>query len=298
MKAKQKQTTAKRVKKVLHRHIKLALVPHKANQYRPHLIRRYGLVTMLLVIILAQAGYNFSTSGTVLGEETTATSQGLLTDTNAERAKRGLTPLALDDSLSQAAYLKAQDMFKQQYWAHTAPSGTTPWDWFKVVGYDYSYAGENLAKNFRTDDAVMTAWMASPEHHANILNGHYSQAGFAVVNGTLNNKPTTLIVALYGAPAGASGVVANTQTTLTNVGEPVGLATRLGMIIQSMTPVAIGSVLVLLLGIIVAFIAHTYRNKLPKTLRQSWYRHHGLMKLGGMVSLCFVILVLYSGGQI
>ena len=298
MKAKQKQTASKRVKKALHRHIKLALVPHKANQYRPHLIRRYGLVTMLAVIVLAQVFYNFSTSGTVLGGETTATAQELLADTNNERSKQQLPSLVMDNSLSQAANLKAQDMFKQQYWAHDAPNGTTPWDWFKTVGYNYSYAGENLAKNFRTSDAVMTAWMASPEHHANIVNSHYSQVGFAVVNGMLNGKSTTLIVALYGAPSGVSSVVASTETTLTSVGEPVGLATRLGMAIQSMTPVAIGSILVLLLGIIVAFIAHTYRNKLPKTLRQSWYRHHGLMKLGAMVSFCFVILILYSGGQI
>jgi hypothetical protein len=298
VKAKQKQIASKRVGKNLHRHIKLALIPHKSNQYRPHLIRRYGLLTMLAVIILAQVFYNFSTSGTVLGKETTATSQELLADTNSERAKYQLAPLALDDSLSQATYLKAQDMFKQQYWAHTAPDGTTPWHWFDTVGYKYDYAGENLAKNFRTSDAVMTAWMASPEHHANILNRHYSQAGFAVVGGILNGKAATLIVALYGSPATVAGVTTNTETTITNVGEPVGLATRFGMAVQSMTPAAIGSIALLLLGTVVAFIAHAYRNKLPKAFRQSWHRHHGLMKLGGMVSLCFVILVLYSGGQI
>lgn len=255
-------------------------------------------MTMLTVIILAQVFYNFSTSGTVLGKETTATAQELLAGTNSERAKYQLAPLTLDGSLSQAAYLKAQDMFKQQYWAHTAPDGTTPWHWFDTVGYRYDYAGENLAKNFRTSDAVMTAWMASPEHHANILNGHYSQAGFAVVSGVLNGKAATLIVALYGSPSTVAGATANTETTITNVGEPVSLATRFGMALQSMTTAAIGSIALLLLGTVVAFIAHAYRNKLPKALRQSWHRHHGLMKLGGMVSLCFVILVLYSGGQI
>lgn len=253
---------------------------------------------MLAVIILAQGFYNFSTSGTVLGGETTATSQELLADTNKERSKYQLPPLALDNSLSQAAYLKAQDMFKQQYWAHTAPDGTTPWHWFDEVGYSYSYAGENLAKNFRSSDAVMTAWMASPEHHANILNGHYSQAGFAVVSGVLDGKSTTLIIALYGSPSGVASVTTNTETALTSVGEPVSLTTRLGMALQSMTPVAVGSIALLLLGVIVAFIAHAYRNKLPKALRQSWHRHHGLMKLGGMLSLCFVIVILYSGGQI
>lgn len=278
----------------------MTFVPHKANQYRPHLIRRYGITAMLIVIILAQVGYNLSTTGTVLGEKTVVTTEALLTDTNSERAKHELQPLVLDDTLSKAAQLKAEDMLRQQYWAHTAPDGTTPWQWFKSVGYSYSFAGENLAKNFRTADAVTTAWMGSSEHQANILNAQYSQVGFAVAEGTLEGKPVTLVVALYGAPKSAQaatlGATAINSAPATN--PSVGVMTRLGMAVQSMTPAALGSVVVMLIVALVAFMAHVYRNKLPKTLRQSWYRHHGLMKVGGMMSLCLIVVFLYSGGQI
>ena len=254
---------------------------------------------MLLLIIAVQAGYNFTTTGTVLGEKTTVTNDELLVDTNNERAKHQLAPLKVDEKLSQAALLKGQDMLKKQYWAHTAPDGTTPWQWFSSVGYDYSYAGENLAKNFRTADAVTTAWMASSEHAANLLNSRYSQVGFAVVSGTLNDKPATLVVALYGAPAEVLGTTTGLQeASIAPVDQPVGFVTRFGMAVQSMTPVALGSIVILLIAAFVAVLAHVYRDKLPKKLRQSWYRHHGLVKVGGMLSACLVIVFLYSGGQI
>jgi uncharacterized protein YkwD len=300
VKSKQKTNTLQRVKKTFHRHLKLAFVPHKGNQYRPHLVRRYGIMTMLLLIIAIQAGYNFSTTGKVLGEKMTVSEATLLEDTNNERAKQQLAPLKIDAKLAQAAYLKGQDMLKQQYWAHNAPDGTTPWQWFKNVGYDYSYAGENLAKNFHTADAVTTAWMASAEHEANIMNIHYSQVGFAVVSGDMNDKPVTLVVALYGAPASNVASTASVQSTGSSapINQSVGIVTRFGMAIQSMTPAVIGSVVVLLFAAFVAFMAHTYRDKLPKGLRQSWHRHHGLMKAGGMLSLCLIMVFLYSGGQI
>ena len=276
----------------------MTFVPHKANQYRPHLIRRYGITTTLVVIILAQVGYNISTTGLVLGEKTTVTAEALLSDTNNERTKHQLKPLVVDDTLSRAAQLKADDMLRQQYWAHTAPDGTTPWQWFKNVGYSYSYAGENLAKNFRTADAVTTAWMASSEHQANILNKQYSQVGFAVAEGLLEGKATTLVVALYGAPKSAQVATLGATNSAPATYQPVGVMTRLGMAVQSMTPAALGSIVLLLIIAFVALMAHAYRDKLPKHLRQSWYRHHGLMKMGGMMSLCLIVVFLYSGGQI
>ena len=35
-----------------------------------------------------------------------------------------------------------------------------------------------------------------------------------------------------------------------------------------------------------------------KTLRQSWYRHHGIIKLSALAALCLSVMLLYSGGQI
>jgi hypothetical protein len=299
VKAKQKNTFRKNLQKQLRRHMKLAFVPHNANQYRPHLIRRYGIAALLVVIIGVQVGYNFSTTGTVLGDKATISTDVLLSDTNAERAKNQLPPLVIEGKLSQAAFLKAKDMLAHQYWAHTAPNGATPWQWFSEAGYNYSYAGENLAKNFHSADAVTAAWIASPEHEANIVGEHYTQVGFAVVDGVLSGKETTLVVALYGAPADTTvPVVVGSETKNAALGNPQSITTRFGLALQALTPAAIAAIIVALTAGVVALAAHVYRRKLPKALRQSWYRHHGIIKATGMASLCFIIVFLYSGGQI
>jgi hypothetical protein len=283
--------------KKLHRHVKLAVVPHHANQYRPHAIRKYALISVLIGVIVVQAGYNLLTSGAVLGARPSVVVSELLDGTNKERADRGLAPLARSEALSNAAYLKAQDMLRQQYWAHTAPDGKTPWFWIDQARYNYSYAGENLARNFPTSNAVMGAWMASAEHAKNVTNTHFSEVGFAVIDGELEGRPTILVVALYGSPAN-SNVIGTQVTSAGNGadGNAVNLAARLGMMIQVMSPVVLGSIIVLLVLTTIAWAAHLYRNKLPKSLRRTWYRHHGVIKAGGMLSLVVIMIVLYGSG--
>ncbi|HET8884714.1 MAG TPA: CAP domain-containing protein [Candidatus Saccharimonadales bacterium] len=285
------------LKKHLHRQVKLAVVPHKSNQYRPHLIRRYGLVAIFVGVIGLQLGYNVTTTGTVLGDKASITVAALLNGTNDARRSHNLNDIQLNQQLNQAAYLKANDMFAQQYWAHTAPDGTEPWKWFAQAGYDYARAGENLAKNFYTAESATQAWLNSPEHRANILEPGYKDVGFAVVSGNLDDKPATIVVALYGQPAteGVAGVQSTVATASTPTG---GIVTQLGMAVQSMTPAVLGSMLLLSFATGIAVMAHMYRQKLPKVMRQSWYRHHGAIKAGGMLTVMVVMLALYSGGQI
>ncbi len=122
----------------------------------------------------------------------------LLEYTNKRREDVGLAPLRLDENLSSAAHLKALDMFEKDYWAHVSPDGVQPWDFIINVGYDYSYAGENLAKNFQASKEVVDAWYASESHKENLLSPHYEDIGFAVVNGVLNGYETTLVVQTFG----------------------------------------------------------------------------------------------------
>jgi uncharacterized protein YkwD len=299
VKTKQKPKKLVRLNKQIRHHAKMVFVPHKANQYRPHLTRTYGITVVLLLVIGILAGYNLTTTGKVLGTQVSINTDQLLADTNIQRSADKLPPLKINDKLAEAAQLKANDMMKQQYWAHIAPDGTTPWHWFGTVGYNYDYAGENLAKNFTTADAATTAWMASPEHRANILGAHYTDIGFAVVNGVLKGQQTVLVVALFGDQM-SQGVVAGTTANNVNAApsQNISLVTRIGMGIQSLTPAALGSALMLIVVAGVALTAHLYRNKLPKTLRKGWYKHQGLAKVAGMMSLVVVIVALYSGGQI
>jgi len=122
---------------------------------------------------------------------------------NKERMDAGLKPLKINDKLNQAAQQKAQDMINNDYFAHTSPSGTTPWYWFDRVGYKYVAAGENLAKDFTDSKYLHQAWMKSLSHRNNILNSKYQEIGIAVIEGKINGKDTVLAVQLFGKVAGS-----------------------------------------------------------------------------------------------
>jgi hypothetical protein len=278
--------------------LKLAVVPHKKNGFRPHLIRYYGIIAIIFVVIGLQFGYNGAKTGNVLGVESNITVSSLLNQTNVYRQENKVGNLNLNDKLNKAAYLKAQDMFAKQYWAHSSPDGIQPWKWFGDVGYNYDEAGENLAKNFSTTNGVMTAWIDSPTHKANIVKSSYKDVGFAVVSGIMDKKPATLVVALYGSPANtavanaASGFSESTQSGQSNV------LTQFAVASQSITPAVMWGLLILLFAVAVSVVTHSNRRKLSRTLRKSWYRHHGLYKAAGLVSLGLVIVFMYGGGQI
>ena len=114
--------------------------------------------------------------------------------TNQEREHNGITPLVINDALTNAAKMKAQDMFAQNYWAHNSPTGKAPWDFIKATGYDYEYAGENLARGFTTAPEVVTAWMNSPSHRENMLSGNYRDVGFALQEGSLTGEKDTILI--------------------------------------------------------------------------------------------------------
>lgn len=279
-------------------HLKMAIYPHKKNNYRPHLVRRYGLLAVVFLTIGLQFGYNGATTGDVLGRQSDITINSLFSQTNQSRDKFNVPRLNLNEKLNQAAYLKARDMFARQYWAHNAPDGTQPWKWLGDVDYNYSEAGENLAKNFTSTGAVMTAWMNSPEHKANIVRSGYRDVGFAVVDGQIDGKPTSVVVALYGSPSELA--IVGSQASFSDAANiaSADIFTQFAIATQSVTPAVIAALVMISLAIIISVYAHFYRKKLPKSLRQSIYRHHGMYKAFGLLSFAMVVVMMYGGGQI
>lgn len=175
-------------------------LPHKETHKKAHLISWEGLSIYILIFILLQVSFsivNLSKPG-VLGISGSIDQKKLIELTNIERQSRGFSPVSENDTLDKAATLKAQNMFSENYWAHFAPSGKTPWDFMLGSGYRFTFAGENLAKNFYKSDDVVTAWMASSTHRDNLLNPKYKDIGVAVVDGVLNGQKTTLIVQMFG----------------------------------------------------------------------------------------------------
>lgn len=99
---------------------------------------------------------------------------------NAERKKQGLTALVEDKTLSQIAFIKAEDMVEHNYFEHTSPIYGAPWDMADGFGYFYKTFGENIAHGYEGSDEVVTAWMNSPGHRANILNNKYTKIGVGI----------------------------------------------------------------------------------------------------------------------
>ncbi len=125
----------------------------------------------------------------------------VLTDlTNADRAELGLAPLTVSPVLTAAAQAKADDMVAKGYFSHTSPDGVDPWHWFETAGYQFRYAGENLAVDFSDSADVNAAWMASPSHRENILDPHYTEVGIALAQGMYQGRLTTFVVQEFGAP--------------------------------------------------------------------------------------------------
>ena len=119
---------------------------------------------------------------------------------NAARSKAGLATLHENATLAQAAKNKANDMIKNDYFAHTSPKGVEPWHWMKEAGYRYSAAGENLAINYTNAKEQHTAWMNSETHKSNILSTRYKEIGVAVVTGKIDGKESIVTVEMFGTP--------------------------------------------------------------------------------------------------
>lgn len=181
-------------------YFKHLFLPQHTNNFRAKLLHLDYFA--LYVILLFMMSLSFKTvhkiNPDILGFATDIHIEQLVTLTNQKRAEGGISPLRLDGRLSQAAAGKAQDMFSKNYWAHTGPDGTTPWDFIIGAGYTYNVAGENLAKNFSNSAGVIDAWMNSSSHRENILRSQYEDVGFAIVNGVLNGEETTLVVQMFG----------------------------------------------------------------------------------------------------
>lgn len=121
--------------------------------------------------------------------------------TNEERADLAAAPLKRNATLDAAARLKAEHMAENEYFAHYAPDGTSPWYWFDEAGYTYAHAGENLAIHFSDSSEVIEAWMKSPKHRDNIVNNQYTEIGVGTAKGSFEGYETVYVVQLFGTPA-------------------------------------------------------------------------------------------------
>lgn len=112
---------------------------------------------------------------------------------NEIRQQKGLKALTHHWELSRVARYKSQDMQDNKYFSHTSPTYGSPYQMMRSFGISFRSAGENIAKGYRTPQAVVEGWMNSPGHRANILNGSYTHIGVGYVSG--GNHWTQMFIA-------------------------------------------------------------------------------------------------------
>jgi uncharacterized protein YkwD len=107
---------------------------------------------------------------------------------NRERVSAGERPLTPNSRVASAAQSHTEDMVWGDYFEHVGRRGDTPVSRLRAAGYIYSPSvgyevGENIGWGtlwLATPRAIVSAWMASPDHRANILNAHFRDTAIGV----------------------------------------------------------------------------------------------------------------------
>ncbi len=188
--------------KTVHNVMKRYIIPHKENDYHPHLFRPitvYIIIFISLILMGIVIYTRIFLTGTVLGVN--ISSSVLIDMTNASRSEKGELPLTRSVQLSMAASNKASDMIAQKYFAHISPTGEKAWNFIYYTGYNFKFAGENLAINFVNERDLHQAWLNSKTHRENIIDSRFSEIGIAAIEGSYKGDRSVYVVQMLATPA-------------------------------------------------------------------------------------------------
>src|SRR3989338_8557952 len=163
---------------------------------------RKSLLIAILVIAIVVLGFYFPSDLFFGLRNPAAIISSLIVDlTNKYRSANKVSLLTVNPLLAQAAKLKAEDMAQRGYFSHLTPEGRDFTYFLNQVGYNYKYAGENLAVNFFDSIAVTDAWIKSSSHRDNLVKDKYTEIGVASAEGLFQGRPSIFVVQYFGTPA-------------------------------------------------------------------------------------------------
>jgi uncharacterized protein YkwD len=231
-----------------------------------------GLLMTTMIALYAHTSYN---TPRVLGVALNLESIQIVELVNEQRSLHNIPPLELNPLLNQAALDKANDMITNNYWDHYAPNSQTPWQFISRSGYVYKFAGENLAKDYYKEEDIVSAWLQSAGHRANMLSEKFSQTGIATIRGTINGEESILVVQLYATPFSreelaliqAQGAVIVNQTTQIN---PPVTSSNKGSIFMS-TKILFGFVIfVIMVTLSIDIRKHIHKARSLQIIKRYW----------------------------
>ncbi|MFI5842742.1 CAP domain-containing protein [Catenuloplanes sp. NPDC051500] len=140
-----------------------------------NLVRSAALTAVAAVIVIGGT----ATAATAAVTPATTLETQVVAQTNVERVKAGCTALTVAPALTEAARAHSTDMATFGYFSHTGRSGSTFTQRVAAAGYAKA-VGENIAWGYADAAGVMTGWMNSPGHRANILTCKATTIGVGV----------------------------------------------------------------------------------------------------------------------
>ncbi|MEK9207672.1 MAG: CAP domain-containing protein [Patescibacteria group bacterium] len=261
------------------------------NNHRARVLHHKFLLSVITVLVFSS--FFFSSNLNPFADKIKAFAEVSLKQlfdlTNEKRQENKLEPLVVNEELTKAAERKAGDMVSKDYWAHNAPDGTTPWVIIKEEGYDYVYAGENLARGFNSAQDVVSAWMASPDHRSNLLSPNFKDVGFAVINGKLGGEETFLVVQELGSksvlPASVNIISSPKQEKMTGF----SLSPALNGLTLSMSSEFIILFIVLIISVLIIDMVVVRRKKIVR------FTGHSMDHLTFLLLILFVVIIFDMG---
>ncbi len=156
------------------------------------------IIIPVMMIILVSSNVSIVHAQVEEGEKDAGFFDEIIALTNENRTKYGINELEKNELLMRAAQQKAENMAELGYFAHTSPTGITPWQWFYGTGYKPLKAGENLALAYSENILIVNSWMNSPSHKKNLLNPAFQEIGIGVAKGMYKGKEMVFVVQFFG----------------------------------------------------------------------------------------------------
>lgn len=149
--------------------------------------------TVLSIVAPAKVGY-----GTAVASPAMRLWSQCVANANAARSAAGAVSLQLDIRASMAASGQSAYQAQTQKMSHTGSGGTNAGNRLNAAGYSWSAWGENVAAGQADCETVLSAWLASPPHRANILNPAFRHIGIGMALGDNGVPYWTMVLAAGG----------------------------------------------------------------------------------------------------
>lgn len=82
-----------------------------------------------------------------------------------------------NDKLAKASYDHSVEMKVNNYFSHTGLNGSNAGQRITAAGYTWKTWGENIAKGYATEQAVVSGWLSSEGHCKNIMGANFKEMG-------------------------------------------------------------------------------------------------------------------------